>query len=173
MATRSRVDAVLRKRLRDGSLAVGVEPPVDACVRELAAFRKTLLSSGTGDTSPADRQQACQAACDDFCQALDVLDFHVRRTRHAGHIVSAETASLHALQSKIAELQELARTEIAALKLDLKAAYQTHLNKEEYEVRARPGLQLRPKPFWRFPSYHVVSCLVPCLPPLLRVVSVL
>ena len=142
-------DIVYRRRLREGSL-VGVDPPVDECVKRLVRFQAALLSTstsdgggsgsggGVGDTAGdggSSNNSNAGNACERFCEALDRLDFHVRQTRHAGRIAEAETASLRALQADIRQYQNTAREEIAALKIDLKAAYQTHLNKEEYEVR--------------------------------------
>jgi hypothetical protein len=142
-------DAIIRKRLHDGSLTVGDEPPVDTCVKKLIALRRALLDaagdihggnggggSGGGDAATA-RAAAAAARCTDFCTALNRLEFHLRQTRHSDRVVAAETAAYTALQKDIDLLEAAARVEIVALKEDLKAAYQTHLNKEVYEVSER------------------------------------
>jgi len=127
MSTRAAVDLkIYQDRLLAGSLAVGRDPPLDSCVKQLVQFQKALLSDD-GDR---------QSACDSFCEAIETLEFHIGQTRHAGPIAEAETAAYLALQGDIKQLQQAAREEIALLKKDLTAAYQTHLNKDEYEVRA-------------------------------------
>ena len=121
-------DAIIRKRLKDGSLTVPIgQSPLDQCVRQLVGFRKALLSD-------ADAGADKQAACDAFCGALDRLHFHWHKTRHRLRIDEAETGLYNGLQEEIAQMQTVALKEIAFLKTDLKAAYQTHLHKEEYEV---------------------------------------
>ena len=118
--------AIIRKRLTNGSLTLGGlggDPPVDACVKKLLAYRNSLLKEGNANE-----------ACESFCKSLDTLKFHLQQTRHLNEVIKRETEAYKKLQTTIVQLQTSAKDEIKFLKGDLKVAYQTHLNKEECEV---------------------------------------